>query len=162
MKDIYTSPSEKDKELNNSNISKTNDEKLIEIENKLTEQRNSWGEKIIILIKKIKEINTLNEAQVDMLSYRHMLIDVLTKYRIRVRKSKTSYEKHFKTKFLSYYDYDYKINDKQKVDMVNADLFFYRRQLGLLESQVDYFKECISTLDKMGFAIKNRVNLEEF
>lgn len=157
MSDIYTRPvqEELDTKQNNSEL------KLIAIEKKLQEQRDSWGKDIIELIKKVKKVSELNDAQVDMLSYRQMLIELLTKYRIRVKKSQTAYEKQFKIKFIGYYNYDYKINDKQKVDMVNADLHFYRRQLGLLESQVEYFKECINTLDKMGFAIKNRVNFEE-
>lgn len=171
MNDIYSNTNifndSKNDEVNNieknniKSIKSIEDDKLLRIENKLQVQRNEWGGKLVELIKKIKDINKLSDAQVDMLSYRQMLIEQLTKYRIRCRKTETTYEKKFKTKFISYYNYDYKINDKQKVDMVNADLYFYRRQLGLLESQVDFFKECINTLDKMGFAIKNRVNFEE-
>lgn len=164
MTDIYSpnpqinSPDVKSSE---THVESPTDIKLATIEEKLQEHRNEWGNKIIELVGKIKDINKLSDAQVDMLSYRHMLIEILTKYRIRYKKSQSIYEKQFKVKFISYYNYDYKINDKQKVDMANADLYFYRRQIGLLESQVEFFKECISTLDKMGFAIKNRVSFEE-
>ena len=137
------------------------DEKLLEIEKKLQTQRDDWGNKIVRLIKQLKDVENLSDAQVDMLSYRQMLVEQLTKFRIRSKNTSTTYERKFKSRFISYFNYDYKINDKQKVDMVNADLYFYRRQLGLLESQVEFFKECINTLDKMGFAIKNRVNFEE-
>jgi hypothetical protein len=144
-----------------SNKSKSSDDKLNEIESVLQKQRDEWGNKLVELINKIKNLEKLPDAQVDMLSYRQMLVEQLTKFRIRARKTETTYERHFKTKFIGYFNYDYKINDKQKVDMVNADLHFYRRQLGLLEAQIEFFKESISTLDKMGFAIKNRVNFEE-
>jgi hypothetical protein len=144
---------------NSSN--KSPEGKLVEIENVLQKQRDEWGAKLVELINKIKNVEQLPDAQVDMLSYRQILVEQLTKFRIRSRKTETTYERQFKTKFLSYFNYDYKINDKQKVDMVNADLFFYRRQLGLLDAQIEFFKESISTLDKMGFAIKNRVNFEE-
>jgi hypothetical protein len=158
--DIYNPPIGDDLlQPNQENLS--SDDKLVAIELKLQSQRSEWGVKIIELVKKIKNVDSLNDAQIDMLSYRHMIVELLTKFRIRVRKTQTTYEREFKKKFVSYFNYDYKINDKQKVDMVNADLFYYRRQLGLLESQVDFFKECIGTLDKMGFAIKNRVNFEE-
>jgi len=160
MIDIYAQPTEQENQ-SQSQRELSADEKLVEVENQLLIQRDIWGVKIIDLVKKIKNINELNDAQVDMLSYRHMIVELLTKYRIRVRKTQTTCEKQFKSKFIGYFNYDYKINDKQKVDMVNADLYFYRLQLGLLESQVDFFKECVSTLDKMGFAIKNRVNFEE-
>lgn len=144
-----------------SNKSKSSEDKLVEIENVLQKQRDEWGSKLVELINKIKNVEQLPDAQVDMLSYRQILVEQLTKFRIRSRKTETTYERQFKTKFISYFNYDYKINDKQKVDMVNADLFFYRRQLGLLDAQIEFFKESISTLDKMGFAIKNRVNFEE-
>lgn len=144
-----------------SNKNKSSEDKLVEIENVLQKQRDEWGSKLVELINKIKNVEQLPDAQVDMLSYRQILVEQLTKFRIRSRKTETTYERQFKTKFISYFNYDYKINDKQKVDMVNADLFFYRRQLGLLDAQIEFFKESISTLDKMGFAIKNRVNFEE-
>jgi len=144
-----------------SSKNKSSDDKLNEIENVLQKQRDEWGNKLVDLIHRIKNVESLADAQVDMLSYRQILVEQLTKFRIRARKTETTYEKQFKTRFISYFNYDYKINDKQKVDMVNADLFFYRRQLGLLEAQIEFFKESISTLDKMGFAIKNRVNFEE-
>lgn len=158
--DVDYSKLNKDTE-NQSSKKSIEETKLEAIEHKLQQQRTQWGNKLVSLIKKIKDVDLLSDAQVDMLSYRHMLVEQLTKFRIRVKKTETTYEKKFKSKFISYYNYDYKINDKQKVDMVNADLYFYRRQLGLLQSQVEYFKECVNTLDKMGFAIKNRVNFEE-
>lgn len=137
------------------------DDKLIELEDRLQSQRDEWGNRIVDLVKTINIVDSLSEAQVNMLSYRQILVEQLTRFRIRHRKTQTVYEKQFKSKFIGYYNYDYKISDKHKTDMVNADLYFYRRQLGMLESQIDFFKESIATLDKMGFAIKNRVNFEE-
>ena len=137
------------------------DEKLEQIETHLNTSRSEWGDKIIKLVQQIRNVNELADSQVQMLSYRHMIVEQLTKFNIRVRKSKTNYEKLFKPRFIGYYNYDYKMSDKHKVDMVHADLYFYRTQIGLLESQVEYYKECINTLDKMSWAIRNRVNFEE-
>ena len=137
------------------------DEKIEKIEKHLEMSRNEWGEKIVTLVSQIRNVDQLAQSQVTMLSYRHMLVEQLTKFNIRVRKSKGSYEKQFKPRFIGYFNYDYKMSDKHKVDMVNADLNFYRIQIGLLESQVEYYRECINTLDKMSWAIRNRVNFEE-
>ena len=139
----------------------TLEEKLTQIEDKLQTQRDEWGEKLVSLIENIKNIDKLADSQVLMLSYRQIIIEHLTKFRIRLKKSQSAYEREFKVKFISYFNYDYKITDKYKSDMIHADLFFYRRQIGLLEAQIEFFKECVNTLDKMGFAIKNRVSFEE-
>ena len=164
--DIYSNNNQSGEENKNEDSKKNEsnniaDSKLSEIELKLQSQRDEWGQKIVELIKQINDVNGLSDAQVHMLSYRQIIVEQLTKFRIRLKKTQTTYEKKFKSSFIGYYNYDYKISDKHKTDMVNADLYFYRRQMGLLEAQIEFFKESILTLDKMGYAIKNRVNFEE-
>jgi DNA-binding winged helix-turn-helix (wHTH) protein len=36
------------------------------------------------------------------------------------------------------------------------------RQTELLENQITFFNQCIETVDRMGFAIKARIQVEEF
>ena len=148
-------------DTNNEESKLTNDEKLLKLEEQLQTFRNTWGDRIITLVKKIKNVELLKDAQVDMLSYRQMLVEQLIKFNVRLRKSETIYEQKYKNRFITYFNYDYKLNDKQKDSFVNADLAFYRRQISLLESQTDYYRECIKTLDQMGWAIKNRINIDK-
>ena len=54
-----------------------------------------------------------------------------------------------------------KLNDKQKVNMVEADLSILDKQIGFLTTQIEYFKECIKTLDNLAFAIRNRIRLDD-
>jgi hypothetical protein len=45
--------------------------------------------------------------------------------------------------------------------MVEADLSSLNKQIGFLTTQIDFFKECIKTLDNIGWAIKNKLNINE-
>lgn len=137
----------------------TNDEKLKAIEDQLSEQRQNWGARLLTLIKSINDVEKLPDSQVTMLSYRQMIIDQLAKLNIRLRKIKSTYERNYKVKLLEYYNHDYKLSDKHKDAAVIADLHFLKKQINFLEIQIDYYGECIRTLDQMAWAIKNRINI---
>jgi len=136
-----------------------NEEKLKAVDQLLENSRNMWGKKIIDLVQEIKDIDKLKDAQVTMLSYRQMLVDHLAKFNIRLRKIETTLEREYKRRYLTYFNNDIKLSDKEKAMATNADLFFHRRQIALLEVQTDYYRECIKTLDQMAWAIKNRINI---
>lgn len=143
-----------------SNEQLSNDDKLKAIEDQLAEQRANWGTRLITLIKTINNIENLAESQVTMLSYRHMIIDQMTKLNIKLRKLKSTYERNYKTKLLEYYNHDYKMSDKHKDAAVIADLHFVKKQISFLEIQIEYFSESVRTLDQMAWAIKNRINID--
>lgn len=137
----------------------SNDDKLKAIEDQLSEQRDKWGSRLIELIKSINNVENLAETQVTMLSYRQMITDQMAKLNIRLRKVKSTYERNYKTKLLEYYNHDYKMSDKHKDAAVIADLHFIKKQISFLEIQIDYYTECVRTLDQMAWAIKNRINI---
>lgn len=137
----------------------SNDEKLEALETQLAEQRNNWGNRLIVLIKTINDISNLADSQVTMLSYRQMIVDQLAKLHIRNRKIKSTYERNYKVKLLEYYNHDFKMADKHKDAAVIGDLHYIKKQINFLEIQIDYYGECIRTLDQMAWAIKNRINI---
>jgi len=141
------------------NAELTNDEKLEAIEKQLAEQRTNWGDRIVTLVKTLNNVENLSDSQVTMLSYRQMIIDQLAKLNIRLRKIKSSYERSYKTKLLDYYNHDYKMSDKHKDAAVIADLHYIKKQINFIEIQIDYYSECVRTLDQMAWAIKNRINI---
>ena len=49
----------------------------------------------------------------------------------------------------------------EKDKFVKADLSLSYRQVSLLESHLDFYRECIKTLDNSAFAIRNRIKLAE-
>lgn len=140
---------------------KTEQDKLNDLEKFLDTQRSDWGDRIMEVIEMIREIDRLSEAQVKMLSYRHMVVDQIARINVTLKKRQSSYNVQYKNKFLEYFNYDYKLNDKQKVNMIEADLSVLDKQIGFLSTQIDFFKECIKTLDNIGWAIKNKLNINE-
>ena len=136
-------------------------DKLNDLDRFLEKQRSEWGDRIMEVIDMIRHIDKLTEAQVTMLSYRHMVIDQIARINITLKKRESAYNIQYKNKFIEYYNYDYKLNDKQKVNMVEADLTSLNKQIGFLSTQIEFFKECIKTLDNVGWAIKNRLSINE-
>jgi D-mannonate dehydratase len=139
----------------------TEQDKLNDLDKFLEKQRSEWGDRIMEVIDMIRHMDKLSEAQVTMLSYRHMVIDQIARINITLKKRESAYNVQYKNKFIDYYNYDIKLNEKQKANMVEADLAGLTKQIGFLSTQIDFFKECIKTLDNVGWAIKNKLNINE-
>jgi hypothetical protein len=110
----------------------------------------------------IRRIDTIAESQVLMLSYRHMLVDKLAKYRSALYKKKSSDINYRKLRY-EYYktQHDVRLDYREINDFINSDMSLRIRQTDLLDNQINFYRDCIETLDKMGFAIKNRIMVEE-
>lgn len=136
--------------------------KTLELEETLIRDRDKWSNKIRELIAMMKNVNDIPEAQVYMLSYRQMLLDSISSFQTSLYKKNVSFDTYYKKKFREYtLDYDIKLNGGEKEKMIRADLTLVQRQIHLLESHIDYYRECIRTLDNMGFAIRNRIRVAE-
>ena len=137
-------------------------DKLAAIEQKLANERKDWKEKIHDLIKMIKGISTLAEAQVFMLSYRQIFVDKITELRALHMKKQKSIDTFYKDQYREYtINYDIKLSPAEKNQFIKADLANLRMQAELLENQINFFQESIKTMDTMSFSINNRIKLAE-
>lgn len=142
-------------------IKKTED-KIQDLEDKLISDRLKWSNRILDLIKNLNAMTKLADSQVDMLSYRHMLVDHITEIQSFIYKKRTLCEKKYKDKYIEYsVTSNLKLNGGEKDKFVKADLSALYRQVSLLESHLDFYRECIKTLDNSAFAIRNRIKLAE-
>mgnify|MGYP001500495280 CR=1 FL=1 len=140
------------------------EDKIKEIESKnqdaekhFQKERDEWGEKIKNLVYMIRDVNELTEVSVLMLSYRHIIIDTIANLQQTLYRQKSTYENFFKNKYVEYTtNYDVKLNGGEKEKFIRSDLAFLQRRLDLIENQIDFFRECIRTLDNLGFSIRNR------
>lgn len=133
-----------------------------ELEKKIIKDRSDWGGKIQDLVQLIKSMNSLSECQVYMLSYRQTLLDKVSDFKTNIYKRNAVWERHFKSKWREYsLNYDLKLTNGEKTQFIKADLSDLKTQISLLESHVDYYLECIRTLDNMAFAIRNRIRLDD-
>ena len=140
----------------------TEEQKVETLDTALTSERDDFSAKILDLIKNINDVSKIAEAQVLMLSYRHMMVDKITKYRVALYKKKTSDTNYRKLRY-EYYktQHDVRLDNREINQYIDSDMSLRIRQTELLESQVNFFQQCVETLDKMGFSIKNRIQIEE-
>ena len=118
--------------------------------------------KISELILKIKNMNELSDCQVSMLSYRQILLDKVTDFKTMIYKRNATWEKYYRAQYREYtLNYDVKLTSGEKHQFIKADLGSLRTQIDMLQSHVEYYQECIKTLDNLAFAIRNRIRLDD-
>lgn len=134
--------------------------KVVKLDAYLNDQRQEWTLKIRELAKAFKSVEKLNDAMVQIPSYRQILIEQIAQLNIKIRQQQSGLAKKYKTKFVSYYEYDYKLTDKQKESFIKADMSEDSMILNLLETQMDFMRESVKTLDNMSWAVRNKLQMQ--
>jgi len=133
--------------------------KIVEVDQYLGGQRQEWTAKIRELAKAFKDIDDLNEAMVTIPSYRQIIVEQIAQLNIKIKQQERKLSKTYKESFIKYYEYDYKLTDKQKESFLKADMSDDSMILSLLETQMDFYKESVKTLDNMSWAVRNKLQL---
>jgi chromosome segregation ATPase len=136
-------------------------EKILALDSKLSEQRTEWSNRIKDLAQNLRHLNTLEITIADVLSSRQTLIDQIAYINVKIREQKAKLNSRYRDAYIRYYEYDYKLGEKQKEKFIENDLESDNTILAHLENQLDFFKESVKTLDNMGFAIRNRLALKD-
>ena len=92
----------------------TNEEKLQKLEIYLEGKRNEWTGKIRQIIGGLKRLEGLEDSLVSMLSYRQIMVDEMASLQNTIYDKEKSLSRLEKHKYISYYNSDYKLTDKQK------------------------------------------------
>ena len=82
-------------------------------------------------------------------------------FNIKVKEQKNKVNIRYREAYIRYYEYDYKLGEKQKEKFIETDLADENMILSHLENQVEFFRDSVKTLDNMGFAIRNRLALKD-
>ena len=144
------------KAIDDDKINKTN----VTLEERFKEERTDWNNKIISLVETIKHTSKLAEAQVIQLSYRQMIQDKLAEYRILHEKRQEMLDKQTADRFREYkLSYDIKLSSSETQMFVQADCKALKLQIKMIQTQITYFEESIKTLDNIGYAIKNKIEI---
>lgn len=133
-----------------------------ELELKLSKDRIEWKNKITELISTIKNMSAISDCQINMLSYRQILLDKVTDFKTMIYKRNATWERYYRSQYREYtINYDVKLTSGEKHQFIKAELSSLKNQIDLLQSHVDYYYECIKTLDNLAFAIRNRIRLDD-
>ena len=139
----------------------TKQEKLVKLDEYLDQQRLEWTQKIKDLTEDLKHGQNLEKVSAYTLSYRQIMVEQLASLGSRIRTQKSTVDRLYKQKWIEYYNYDYKLTDKQRERFLEADLADDKHMLELLETQKSFLEGSVKTLDNMGFAIKNRLDISK-
>ena len=140
----------------------TEEQKVADLELALDTERVEFTSKMNELIPMLNRIDKISEVQVLMLSYRHMMVDKLIRYRAANFKKKANDQNYRKIRY-EYYktQHEVRLDYKEINEFINSDMSLRIRQTDLLENQINFYSLCIETLDRMGFSIKNKISIEE-
>jgi hypothetical protein len=152
-------------DLSNIDTSKLSKEEKAELRLKkldifLSVKRTEWKNRIKGLAEDLRDIKNITEITVFVSSYRAMLIENVADIAVKVRQRWSSYNVNYKLKYHSYMRYDFKLTDKRIDLMIQADLRYKLEEIGLLEVQLEFYKEAVKTLDQMTWGVKNRLQAE--
>jgi len=139
----------------------SNKEKILALDGKLSEQRKEWTLKIQDLSKSLRYINGMEETIAMVLSNRQIMIDQIAYINMKIKEQQRRINERYREKYLEYYNFDYKLSEKQKDRFIEADLADENIMLSHLQNQLEFFRESVKTLDNMGFAIRNRLALKD-
>ena len=114
--------------------------KIILLDDYLGTQRTEWTDKIKDLTLKLKRGLELDEVSSYTLSYRQILVEQLATMCSKIRSQKSTCQKAYKTKWIEYYNFDYKLTDKQREKFIDADISEEKQVLDLLESQKNFIE----------------------
>lgn len=134
--------------------------KVIKIDAYLNEQRQEWTLKIRELAKCFKDVSALDQAMVEIPSYRQIIIEQIAQLNIKIKQQEKKLSKTYKQSYLKYFEYDYKLTDKQKESFLKADMSEDNMVLDLLTTQMDFLRESVKTLDNMSWAVRNKLQLQ--
>lgn len=136
-------------------------EKLLELDQRLNAQRSTWSKNIKELAKSLRSVNGMEETIAGVLSSRQTMVEQIAYLNTKIKEQKNTINSRWREAYIRYYEYDYKLGEKQKERFIENDLVQEHTKLSLLENQLDFMKESVKTLDNMGFAIRNRLALKD-
>ncbi|MDC0008859.1 hypothetical protein OAE73_00700 [bacterium] len=136
-------------------------ENILALDRKLSSQRTEWTNNIKGLASSLRNLNLMEETISEVLSSRQSLVEQMSYFNMKVKEQKGKVAIRYREAYVRYYEYDYKLGEKQKERFIETDLADENMILSHLENQVEFFKDSVKTLDNMGFAIRNRLALKD-
>lgn len=138
-----------------------NKEQILALDRKLSGQRTEWTNNIKGLAQSLRNLNLMEETIAEVLSSRQSLVEQLSYINMKVKEQKVKIAIRYREAYIRYYEYDYKLGEKQKERFIETDLADENMVLSHLENQIEFFRDSVKTLDNMGFAIRNRLALKD-
>jgi len=125
-------------------------------------ERSKVSKEIYENIGYLSSLNTLGQAQVNMLSLRqrllednHTLLEHITKLQRDYRKKRALALEQLST------NQQYRFQSKEKDALVDGKLSDTKQWLEMFENQVQFFNDTMRTVDNIIFGLKTRLDIEK-
>lgn len=125
-------------------------------------ERSQWREMLTPLYKTLakKEPKSAIELQAETLSLRQKIQEDITVYMNRLTREISKFRKAKADRFEYYFHgFGLKTASSEKTIMVERDLAEKKRNVELLESHIEFLRECRYNCDQIQYSVKNLVGL---
>jgi hypothetical protein len=134
-----------------------------DFESEFIRERNEWTERIKLLAVRLRNIKEVAGVQVDLFSYRQILLEynssllqVMTKLNSKLRKDRGDRLKYYSE------NHQVKYGANEKTPLIDADLSELKERIEIVDTQIGFLNETIKTVDFMLYGVKDRIRVQEF
>lgn len=127
------------------------------------QDRSKWTNLLKSMASRFKEINDMNDVQIDIYSHRQEAVEHIHKLIVVFNKIKKKYNTAFAASYeqLARND-DYRYSEKEKIRFAEEKNGEIKFKMEMLQTQIDFFRETLKSIDNMIFGIKSRIDIEEY
>ena len=126
-------------------------------------ERSEWTEKIQVVSLNLKDIKTVAKAQVDLFSYRQILLEYSFKLAGIISKLNSKYRTEKARKLKDYSENtDVRYGANEKTVLIEGDLTNITEKVEIVEGHRKFIDQTVQTVDHMLYGIKQRISLEEY
>jgi len=143
--------------------SSSEEEKKKDFIEKFSEEREKWSSDVVNIGKRFREVEKLEEVQVDLYSKRQQAIE----YQYKLISIHTKIKKALTVKWAKAYDdiaknEDVRYSDKERMKIADNAVSEMKYRSEVVYSQIEFFRETIKGIDSMLFGVKHRIEIENF
>ena len=100
-------------------------EKIQALDQKLSAQRTQWSDTIRGLARGLKKVDGMEQVIAEVLSSRQTCVDQIAYLNVKIKEQKTGISLRYREAYIRYYEYDYKLGEKQKEKFLEDNKLLY-------------------------------------
>lgn len=148
--------------MENENVQEVQDGK-ISLAKKFQADREKWTKNVEKFSKRLMNIKEIPELQVEVFSSRQMLVEYMTNLQNIYSKKMVELKKErFKVFDENANKKNVRLVSQEKAIIMDGKTADASHSTALIETQIDFYKETIKTIDSIIYGIKNRIDLEQY
>lgn len=138
------------------------EETLDQLDKELASERSTWQKRVAEAVRDVDKPDRLSSVQVHMLSYRQMAVERIAYYKAEASALKARMSSYRNIRYAHYKrGADLRYSEPEIKLHIDGDLALRKRRVEAITAQAEFLGETVMTLDKLGYAVSNRIELEK-